>query len=79
MFELAYWYSLLLLESMMTATSTSQRTLNSYAFFSSPAFRLLKVIYRRVVVVKITCEEVTVDVSTDTEWDMLLRKVYYLH
>ena len=44
MLELAYWYSFWLFPMTMRATSTSQRTLSSYAFFSRPCFLLLKVI-----------------------------------
>lgn len=40
---LAYWYSLLLLENMISAISQSQSTESSYAFFITPNFLLLKV------------------------------------
>jgi len=39
----AYWNSLLWELKMMTAISQSQSTLNSYAFFISPNFRLVNV------------------------------------
>lgn len=45
--ELAYWYSLLLLVIMITAISTSQRILSSYAFLRRPALRLLNVIFKK--------------------------------
>ena len=44
MLEDAYWCSFLLLVIMITAISTSQRMLSSYAFLSKPLLRLLNVI-----------------------------------
>jgi len=43
---LAYWYSLLLELKIISAISQSHSTDNSYAFFITPNFRLLKVTCR---------------------------------